>query len=116
MSVTEISPLTASTLANSVYSLNSGDKLALRLFLTLPVFSQKKNHKKQMEADVGGRLLKSASDMFGVCAVGSGAYANDIFLVFRGTTTANNKADFVTDARIGLNPVSYTHLTLPTKA
>jgi len=42
------------------------------------------------------------ADGFGLCALGAGEYEGHVFLVFRGTTEANNKADFITDARIGI--------------
>ena len=54
-----------------------------------------------MKAEVGSRLINTR-DAFGVCARGGKGYENDIFLIFRGTTSANHKADWVSDARIGV--------------
>ncbi len=55
-----------------------------------------------MKGSSGGRVFRAAKDGFGLAAMGQGRYEGHLFLIFRGTTTANNKADFVTDARIGL--------------
>ncbi len=42
--------------------------------------------------------------------MGGKGYEGDVFLIFRGTTTANNKADFVTDGHIGLTRSSTGHM------
>jgi triacylglycerol lipase len=55
-----------------------------------------------LKAEVGGRVVLNVKDGFGVCAHGGNGYENEIFLIFRGTTTANRKADILTDARIGI--------------
>lgn len=54
-----------------------------------------------MKASVGCRILRATRDAFGVCAVGGGERNRELFLVFRGTTMANKKADLWTDARCG---------------
>ncbi|MCP4490108.1 MAG: lipase family protein, partial [Gammaproteobacteria bacterium] len=81
---------------------NSGNSFALRLFLGHKAFSQVSGNQSLLKAEVGGRILKATKDSFGLCALGAGEYQNDIFLIFRGTTTANNKADYLSDARIGI--------------
>lgn len=104
-----LEPFEASDLALGVYSVNAGDEDELELFLSNPLFVQQGgiskaglSGQKLLKAEVGGRFLRRAEDSFGVCARGNGKYQNHLFLVFRGTTTANNKADFVIDARIGI--------------
>ena len=54
-----------------------------------------------MKASVGSRLINTR-DTFGVCAKGTGDYKDDVFLIFRGSTLANYGADWVSNARIGL--------------
>lgn len=98
----ELSPMHASKLAFQVYDVSSGNSRALKLFLANEVFTQAKPGKTVVKAEVGGRVLRSAKDAFGLCALGAGDYKNDLFLIFRGTTNANNKADWLTDARIGI--------------
>lgn len=95
----ELSASNAAKLALGVYDVNSGNHDALKLFLKNSLFAP---DAKAIKASVGGYVLKAAKDGFGVCAKGAGAYKGNIFLIFRGTTEANNKADFVTDARIGI--------------
>ena len=98
----ELSPIDAANLALGAYDVNSGDERRLKAYLANRMFSQSAD-KTVLKAEVGGRVLKSATDSFGICALGSGDYKDDLFLIFRGTTTANNKADFLTDARIGIS-------------
>lgn len=94
-------PDLAAELAFNIYTVNNGDKFALKAFLKAKVFDQS-GDQPLLKAEVGGRILLAASDGFGVCVKGAGLYKNDLFLIFRGTTEANNKADFLTDARIGI--------------
>jgi len=98
----ELSPTLASQLALGVYQVNSGDDRKLKAFLSNQAFAQSNKSQSLLKAAVGGRVLRAATDGFGVCTRGAGQYQNDLFLIFRGTTEANNKADFVTDARIGI--------------
>lgn len=101
-----LKPVEAATLADSIYRVNEHDPILLRDFLTQSIFRQSIGSKPTvMKAHVGGRLIRAATDAFGVMAYGAEGtrYANDLFLIFRGTTTANNKADFITDARLGLS-------------
>lgn len=98
----ELSPSIASQLAFSIYTANSRDDSALRKFMSAKIFAQGNSNQTLLKAEVGGRVLRAARDGFGLCARGTGIYKNNLFLIFRGTTEANNRADFVTDARIGI--------------
>jgi hypothetical protein len=98
----ELSPSVASELANDVYAVNSNDPVALNKFVSKKAFAKGVINKAILDAMVGGRVIRAAKDAFGLCAMGAGDYKNDLFLIFRGTTEANNKADWLTDARIGI--------------
>lgn len=108
--ITQLSPTEASQLALDVYAVNGNDLRDLKEFLKNRLFSPDLRDQKLLLADVGGRIIRSAKDVFGLCVTGSGGFKNDVFLVFRGTTKANNNADFITDARIGL---TRSHTGLP---
>lgn len=97
----ELQPLAAAKLALGIYDVNSGNKDALKLFLKNKMFSQG-NGQATLQGEVGGRMFRAAKDGFGLCAIGADQYKGDLFLIFRGTTTANNNADMVSDARIGI--------------
>ena len=98
----DISPAQAAQLADEVYAVQAANQL--KYFLDNPVF--KKSTKgappvnRYLEAEVGGRVILNTNDGFGVCA--QGVTGDELFLVFRGTTSANRGADFLTDARIGI--------------
>lgn len=98
----ELPPTKASELALGIYEVNSGDERRLKAYLSNQSFEQSSNAQTQLKGAVGGRVFRKTTDGFGLCAKGAGIYQGDLFLVFRGTTTANNKADFITDARIGI--------------
>lgn len=91
-----ISPHTAASIANQVYGVQNEHET--RLFLAREEFG---GGKQVVKAEVG-RRLKITRDNFGLFAVGGGTRSNEIFLIFRGTTDANNKADYWTDGRIGI--------------
>ncbi len=91
----------AAELAFNAYTVNEGDRFALKTFMKTKIFDQT-NDQSLLKAAVGGRVLRATTDAFGLCAKGAGQYKNDLFLIFRGTTTNNNKADFITDARLGI--------------
>lgn len=101
----ELRPQEAAGFADKVYAINAtqtrAGALLLKDLLKDKIFSQK-NTASSLTATVGGNLLLSAMDGFGLCTMGGKGYEGDLFLIFRGTTTANNKADFVTDGNIGL--------------
>ena len=98
---TELTPAIASQLAFSIYTVNSGDKIGLKTFMNAKVFAQGSDQ-TLLKGAVGGRILRATKDSFGFCSKGAGEYKGDLFLIFRGTTMANRKADIVTDARIGI--------------
>ena len=63
-----------------------------------------------MYARVGGHVVKANTDAFAIVAFGAGGrFENDLFLLFRGTTSANKKADRLTDARYGASISSTGH-------
>lgn len=99
-----ISPSQAAQLANEVYTVQSD--FDLKFLLDNPLF--KKPNKgapspnKHLKAEVGGRVILNYQDGFGVCAEGGDNNKGEIFLIFRGTTTANRKADLLTDFRMGI--------------
>ncbi|WP_196137583.1 lipase family protein [Aliikangiella sp. G2MR2-5] len=96
----ELNPSIAASLASEIYDVQDND--AFQLFLARGIFSKKISHKSKLTATVGGRLINKAKDGFGLCAMGDGAkHKGDAFFIFRGTTMANNKADVISDARIG---------------
>ncbi len=96
----QLSPRTASELAKEVYFVQSESNLPF--FLARPEFSKEKSGKKHLVAEVGGQLLRTAKDGFGVCAMGGKGFEKDLFLVFRGSTSANNNADWISNGRIGI--------------
>lgn len=98
----ELNPAVAASLADTIYTVNSGNSISYKAFLSKKIFSSSSGSKITLTATVGGKLLLSAKDGFGVCSMGGKGYEGDLFLIFRGTTTANNHADFVTDGNIGL--------------
>ncbi len=55
-----------------------------------------------VQAKTGFRLI-NAQSAFAICARGKNANSGDVFIVFRGTTSSNYGADWITDARMGLN-------------
>ena len=99
--MSELSPRSASSMAREVYAVQT--KTMLRAFLTRKEFSTKSSEKQAVDATVGSRLVNTR-DGFAVCAKGGQGYENDLFLVFRGSTTANMYADWISNFRIGVEP------------
>ncbi|WP_111643066.1 lipase family protein [Marinimicrobium alkaliphilum] len=95
-----VTPTEAARLADEIYLVRNERRVDD--FLNSSLFKQS-HRAKPLKAEVGGRLLLNHQDAFGVCAHGANRYQGDVFLIFRGTTTANSGADFLTDARIGLS-------------
>lgn len=95
-----LSPFEAAHLAARVYLVQ--DEFTLSALLKDPLFSDDETRKTAVKANVGGRFVRTAKDAFAVCAKGEGRFKDDVFLVFRGSTSANNNADWVSNARIGL--------------
>ena len=98
--MSQLSPRVAAELASEVYDVQS--ELFLKGFLARPEFSKIESNKKHLVAEVGGRLLRTTKDGFGVCALGGKGYENDLFLIFRGSTFANKNADWISNGRIGI--------------
>src|SRR5690625_2051984 len=97
ISMSNMTPIQSAELASEVYTVQNEHEV--RFFLARKEYS--KDHKTVMKASVGCRILRATKDAFGVCAVGGNSRSNEIFLVFRGTTKANKKADVWTDIRCG---------------
>ena len=106
MSKFHLKPSEAAKLASDVYTVNENNKTKLKIFINQPLFRKNSSRQqtKMLKAKVGGHLLRATEDAFGIAAYGAEGtrFANDLFLIFRGTTTANNKADFITDVRAGI--------------
>lgn len=99
-----ISPSKAAQLADEIYAVQRESEV--RFFLDNPLFKKPEKGEssphKHLKAEVGGRVLLNHADGFGICAEGGENNKGEIFLIFRGTTMANKKADVLTDARIGI--------------
>ncbi|WP_417553500.1 lipase family protein [Marinomonas fungiae] len=95
-----ISPNVAASLADEVYGVI--DNFSLSTFLGREEFSSERENTAHLHADVGSRLIQ-VSDGFGVCARGAGNYKDDAFIIFRGTTSRNYGADWLTDTYCGVN-------------
>jgi triacylglycerol lipase len=101
VNMSNLKPNIAAELARDVYAVQSA--IELKIFMMRPEFSNTDGNKIHLKAEVGSRLINS-SDSFGVCAVGGKGYENDIFIVFRGTSRANSTNDWLSNARIGVEP------------
>ena len=95
-----LKPGIAAGLADGVYDVQS--ELLLKGFLSRAEFSHASGQAKHLKAEVGFRLINTR-DGFGVCAMGGDRYKNELFLIFRGSTSANYSADWVSNARIGVS-------------
>ncbi len=95
----QLSPLFAAQLAKDVYDVQNAYQI--EDFFDRPLFSSKSGDTKHLKAEVGSYLVNT-KDGFGICAIGGKGYENDIFLIFRGSTFANNNADWVSNAHIGI--------------
>lgn len=96
----ELKPRIAAELAQDVYDVQN--ERLLPALLSRKEFSSNSGQAKQLSAEVGSRLFNTR-DGFGVCAMGEGVHSNELFLIFRGSTSANYSADWVSNARIGVN-------------
>lgn len=101
-----ISPRIAAELAKDAYSVH--DERLFKAFIARKEFSSDSGKKEKLKAEVGSRIINTI-DGFGLCAMGSGIFKNELFLIFRGSTSANYNADWVSNGRIGLT-VSNTGL------
>ena len=97
--MSELSPLEAAKFAQGIYAVQN--QYQFLAYISRNSFIENTSV-SQMNANVGGRIFRKAKDGFGLGALGSGTkHKGDAFFVFRGTTTANNNADIISDARIG---------------
>ena len=96
-----VQPYMAASLASDVYDIQDGNERALRRILANhPELAQSTAASKVLKADVGFRMINTR-DNFCLCARGANEFKNDVFLIFRGTTSSNYGADWFTDARMG---------------
>lgn len=102
--MSKLSPTVAAELATDIYRVQTDNQVPI--FLSHPAFSRTKSKPptafRHLKAELGGRLILSRKDGFGICSMGGDHHEGEVFLVFRGTTSANEGADFLTDARIGI--------------
>jgi hypothetical protein len=75
----ELSPRLAANFATQIYTVNGGNKVALKLFLKRREFDQ--TDIKLLKGDIGGRIFRATKDGFGLCAKGGGTYKGDLFLI-----------------------------------
>src|SRR5690606_8869633 len=99
LTMTTLTPMVCGALAKEVYQVQN--RVQESVFLHRPEFSGVTDHQVTLRATVGSRFVNTR-DAFGVCARGGRHYPDDIFIVFRGSTTANRYADWVSNARLGL--------------
>jgi pimeloyl-ACP methyl ester carboxylesterase len=102
----ELSPRLSAELAQEAYRVQNDAQL--KILLMRPELSSSKEEKQLVKATVGTRLINT-KDAFAVCARGGKGYEKDLFLIFRGSTTANRGADWFSNARLGVE-VSSTGL------
>lgn len=102
-----VSPSVIAELAGGIYAVQN--EFLLKGFMAKKVFSSDSKNKISVKAEVGSRLINT-KDGFGICARGGKGYEQDIFLIFRGSTKENYGADWVNNARIG---VETSHTGLP---
>jgi hypothetical protein len=94
-----ISPYQAAKMAADVYAVQFSSSVG-------DFFEKHKNilagdANNVMQATVGSRLINTR-DSFAVCCRGANTFKDDVFLIFRGSTLANFGADWISNARIGL--------------
>lgn len=97
----ELSPKIAAQLAKDIYGVQN--EFLLGFFLKNPIFSSSPHQKQSFKATVGSRLINTR-DGFCVAARGGAGYENDLFLMFRGSTIRNYGADWISNARCGVQP------------
>ena len=95
-----LSPEKSANLAKEVYAVQN--EMLLKFFLGRKEFSQANKGSQNLKAEVGSRLI-NVRDGFGVCAMGGDKYKNELFIIFRGSTSANHNADWISNARIGVS-------------
>lgn len=97
--MSSLTPTQSSNLAADIYLVQ--DKNTEGVFFEIHQDVIQAGSSNVMKAEVGSRLINTR-DAFGVACKGSGEYERDVFLIFRGSTLANYGADWISNARIGL--------------
>ncbi len=95
-----LSPKLSSQLAAEAYTVT--DQFKLDAFLQRPEFLNSVGEAQSVRATVGGHYIKSRVG-FGVCARGARQFNNDIFLVFRGSSTGHCGLDWLSNVRVGID-------------
>lgn len=101
--MSELTPKVSSELAKEVYAVQN--ESLVKFFLARKEFSNSGGDSKHLMAEVGFRskFLINTQDGFGICVMGGEKYKNELFIIFRGSTLANKYADWISNARIGVN-------------
>lgn len=79
MSSNKLLPKAAATLADDAYDVASEDETASSTLLPNPLFTGSANSRQVLKAEVGGRLIKMATDGFGPTAMGGGQFQGEFF-------------------------------------
>jgi hypothetical protein len=97
--MSNISPLNIANIAADIYLVQNSRDIGDFFTKHKEVFTG--NKENVLQATVGSRLINTR-DSFAVCCRGTNDFKDDIFLIFRGSTSANYGADWISNARIGL--------------
>ncbi len=95
----EVSPAVAAQLAADVYAVQN--EFFLKIFLNQPLFSKSRGSSQVFQGTVGTRLINT-QDGFCLATRGGSGYEKDLFLMFRGSTKKNYGADWLSNARFGV--------------
>lgn len=95
-----LKPRIAAELAQDVYDVQN--ERLIPAFLSRPEFFKGTGSSAYLKAEVGSRLINTR-DGFGLCVIGGDKHKNELFIIFRGSTSANHNADWISNARIGVN-------------
>lgn len=94
-----LQPIQAANLAADVYTAQNDASAEQFFILNKDIVNQEEL--TTLQASVGTRLLNTR-DIFCICAHGKNNFSRDVFLIFRGSTFANYGADWISNARMGL--------------
>lgn len=94
-----LSPKISSELACDVYGINKHSKT--NLFFQRPEFVGSAVENQRISATVGGQYFKTSVG-FGSCVRGAGQYKDDLFLIFRGSSTNHCGLDWLSNVRFGV--------------
>ena len=96
-----LSPKISSELAKEIYAVQN--ESLVKFFLARKEFSNSESTHLKAEVGFRSKFLINTQDGFGVCVMGGDKYKNELFIIFRGSTFANKNADWISNARIGVN-------------